>query len=370
MTVDEQNVIDNVMRKEKGTATDALRRINEQRQEANIKCIDKSAVHRYAQGLTHKRGAEEQRGRKRALSKQDVRTLDQARRRLIKRENNQHRVTYESVVEEAALSSSPCQRVCEDALREVGVAWKNPRRKIYVSDEDAKKRWATAKAWVKRPSKYWSQTVHAYVDNKAFPLPLSVAQKKRFRQTLIAGHLRKASEGTDRGFTKPREKHSFVGMPSVTITAAVAKDRVILWHVVPGTWNGAAAACMYEDHLKPALVRVWGKRGRYTIVEDGDRKGNTSGKGIAAKARAKIHPITLPPRTPSLMPLDYAIWQAIGDSMIEGEPDDVETKSEFLERLKTAATTLPRGYVKKIIGRMRSNIQALNDAKGYTPKND
>ena len=27
-----------------------------------------------------------------------------------------------------------------------------------------------------------------------------------------------------------------------------------------------------EDHLKPALKRVWGKRARYTIVEDGDRK--------------------------------------------------------------------------------------------------
>ena len=358
------------MRNEKGSATDALRRVNEQRRAANIRRVNKSTVHRYAAGITHKRGAVEKRGRKRALSKQDVRKLDQARRRLIKKEDNQHRVTYEAIVDEASLSTEPCQRVCEDALRHLGVSYKHPRRKILISEADAKKRLATAKVWVKRPRSYWAKNVHAYVDNKAFPLPLTPAQKVRLRQTSITGHLRKASEGTDRGFTKPRDKHSFVGLPSVTITAAVAKDRVILWHVVPGAWNGDAAARMYEEHLKPALVRVWGKRARYTIVEDGDRKGNTSNKGVAAKANAKIFPITLPPRSPSLMPLDYAIWQAISKRMEDDDPDDVETKSAYLERLRTAATTLPKGYVKGVIGRMRANIQALKDAGGYVPKND
>lgn len=255
-------------------------------------------------------------------------------------------------------------------MRQMGVSYKAPGRKIYISDDDAKKRLAAAKVWAKRPACYWSKNVHAYVDNIAFPVPLTPAQRARFRQTLIAGHLRKPSEGIDRGFTKPREKHSFVGIPSVTITAAVAKDRVILRYVLPGTWNGQEAARMYEEGLKPALARVWGKRARYTIVEDGDRKGNTSGKGVAAKARAKIFPITLPPRTPSLMPLDYAIWQAICKRMLDDEPDGVETRGAFLERLRTAATTLPKGHVKGVIGRMRSNIQALVDAKGYTPKND
>ena len=55
---------------------------------------------------------------------------------------------------------------------------------------------------------------------------------------------------------------------------------------------------MYENHLKLALARAWGKRAQYMIVEDGDRKGNASGKGIEAKARCKILATTLPPRTP------------------------------------------------------------------------
>ena len=176
--------------------------------------------------------------------------------------------------------------------------------------------------------------------------------------------------GLDRGFTKPREKHSFVGPPSVTVSAAVAKDRVVMWHVVAGQWNGAAAAEMYERHLKPALARTWGKRSRYTIVEDGDRKGNASGKGVAAKTRANIYPLTLPPRTPSLMPLDYAIWKLIVTKMVDEAPNRTETKGEFLERVQTIARALPKGFVKSVIGRMRSNLQALVDARGYTPKHD
>ena len=45
--------------------------------------------------------------------------------------------------------------------------------------------------------------------------------------------------------------HSFLGIPSVTISAAVAKDKVIMWHVVEGNWNGAAAAAMGRLAGKP-----------------------------------------------------------------------------------------------------------------------
>ena len=369
LTTAEQHLIENVLRQH-GRAADAFRCVNLQRDKANIRRVEKSAVYRFAKGRTHRRGAIESRGRKRSLAGKEIRRLDQARRRLIKRADNEVRVTHADIIEEAGLKHAACQRVCEDALRAQGVSYRHPRRKIQLTDQDAKQRMAIAKVWLKRQSSYWSKRVHAFVDNKAFPIPLTPDQRKRFRQTMITGHLRKPSEGVHRGFTKPREKHSFIGLPSVTISAAVAKDKVIMWHVVPGSWNGAAAATMYEEHLKPALQSTWGKRARYTIVEDGDRKGNTSGKGIAAKARAKIFPLTLPPRTPSLMPLDYAIWSAIVKQMLVNAPKGTEKKDAFLERLRDVARKLPKGYVKSVIGRMRGNLRALVDAAGYTPKND
>ena len=123
--------------------------------------------------------------------------------------------------------------------------------------------------------------------------------------------------------------------------------------------------------MKPALERTWGKRSSYTIVEDGDRKGNMSGKGVKAKVRAKIRALTLPPRTPSLMPLDYAIWHNIAQQVIATAPKKgKETKDAFMKRLRKIAVSLPNGYIKSVIHRMRDNIQALADANGYTPKND
>ena len=187
----------------------------------------------------------------------------------------------------------------------------------------------TAVLWSRHRRSFWSNSIHAYVDNKAFPMPLTAAQRRRFCQTMITGHLRKPSEGLDTGFTKPRQNHSFLGLPSVTISAAVARGRVIMWHVVGGRWNGNAAAAMYRQHLRPGLRRTWGVRPKYTIIEDGDRKGNQSGKGRAAKRLAGISAMTLPPRTPSFMPLDYAIWRRIVKDLNASSPRGKETKEAF-----------------------------------------
>lgn len=103
-------------------------------------------------------------------------------------------------------------------------------------------------------------------------MPLTPKQRKRYRQTKVTGHLRMAGEGVEQGFTKPREKHAWIGVPSVTVSAAVAGDKVIMWHYVEKRWNGQAAADMYEKQLLPAMKRKWGNKREYRIVEDSDRK--------------------------------------------------------------------------------------------------
>ena len=103
LSVKEQRIIEDVIRNEKGSPKDALQRVNASRRRLQIREVCKDAVYRYVKGITHPRGAVEARGRKPALSKADVRALDQARRRLIKRAKNMRPVTYRDVVEEAAL---------------------------------------------------------------------------------------------------------------------------------------------------------------------------------------------------------------------------------------------------------------------------
>ena len=70
------------------------------------------------------------------------------------------------------------------------------------------------------------------------------------------------------------------------------------------------------------------------------------------------------------MPLDYALWKTIADKLMEEAPEGRETKETFLERLRIIAMTLPKSYVKKVISKMKPNLQALVDAGGFAPKND
>jgi hypothetical protein len=370
LTSSEQVLIDTIVRSGKGTAMDAMKNVNKTRENKGIDTVTKSSVYRFANGSTHARGKVEARGRKKVLKKGDVTKLDGARKRLLKAADSEHQVTYEDIQDEAGLTDHCSNRVVQDALREIGVRFRAPRTKVCLTTDDAKTRLQVAKHWVKRPASFWSTSVHAYVDNKAFPLPLSPAQKAKLRKTKVTGHLRKSSEGVVRGCTKPRLNHSFLGIPAVTISAALAEDKIIMWHVVGKTWNGAAAAHMYSGPLKKALKKKWGEKRRYTIVEDGDRKGNQSGLGVAAKEAAKIRAMTLPPRTPAWMPLDYAIWNAIDKKMDAGAPDWKETKDEYLKRLEMCARSLPRAFVRKVIGRMKANIQGVIDARGFHSKND
>ena len=370
MTVDEQELVDKMLRQGKGDAMDALRTINAKRRRGGVAELGKTAVYRYVNGVTHRRQVSEKRGRKRTLEEKDVAKLDRVRKRLLKAADGAHRVTYEDVHRESGFKGICCQRVVEDSLRSKGIRFRAPRRKVGISELDAKTRLKVAKAWVRRPSSFWSTNVHAYVDNKAFPLPLTPAQRLKYQKTRVVGHLRTAAEGVVRGFTKPREKHSFLGLPSVTVTAAVAKDKVIMWHVVGKSWNGTAAAEMYRGPLVKALRKTWGARKSYRIVEDGDRKGNQSRLGVAAKQKAKVRAMTLPPRTPSWMPLDYAIWTAIEKAMDETAPKGRESKEAYLTRLKACALALPRGFVRKVIGRMKGNIQGVIDARGYHAQDD
>ena len=143
--------------------------------------------------------------------------------------------------------------------------------------------------------------------------------------------------------------------------------------------NNAAEACRAVNadraavpvSSRVALVSLsWAGQEKFTVVEDGDKKGFQSGKGIKAKVTARIISMTLPPRTPSWMPLDYAIWHSVVKKMMENAPEGTESKEDFINRLQHTAKTLPRGYIAKVIGRMKGNIKAVIDAKGYTPKND
>ena len=368
---DEIDRITTLVRKKGKSPEQACDKINERRRAAQIADISLSAVWRCLAGDTHQRGRSEKRGRPSELTKKDMKILDQTRRRLLREANSEWRVEHRHVIDAALprLSCTPSQRVVEQKFREMGVTFRHARKKIFIGEKDAKVRAKICKKWAKRPASYWCEKT--YIDHKKFPRPLTPAQRSRFKQTRVPGHLRTHSEGLNRGCTKPRDAHTFLGVPSTHIGAAVTKDKIILWNEESGKWNGEAAATFYAGPLLKALKKAHGDRRFHSIVEDGDRKGYQSNKGIAAKRKAGIRSIVLPPRSPSLMPLDYSLWTRILDRMDKSAPSTgTETKTDFNKRLRQAALRLPKSIVRNAINKMRPNIRAIVTAKGYVPRGD
>ena len=181
LTTMEQSKIDRMVQSGK-SVVNIIAGINNGRKKHEVAAVTRSTVYRFIKGDTHGRGLPEKRGRHQVLAKKDVAKLDQARKRLLKKADSERPVTYKAIHEEAGLEEQCSERTVRKALNDLGVRLRAPRHKVYLTKEDAKQRLKVAKKWVKRPASFWCTGVHAYVDDKAFPLPLTAAQKSKLQK--------------------------------------------------------------------------------------------------------------------------------------------------------------------------------------------
>lgn len=202
-----------------------------------------------------------------------------------------------------------------------------------------------------------------YIDNKKFVAPHKKVQKKLLRSTKVHQHLRTPGEGGEEGFVLPKKNRMLLGIPSVDITAGVANDRIIFWHVNEGRWNGAKAAEMYSK-LGDALRAHYGQKRVFRVVEDGDPQGFQSRTGKEAKALQKIESWKLPPHTPSWMPLDFCLWDEIERRTLAKRGHDEESAHAYKVRLHLTAKRLPKTLVKNCLVKMKSNIAATVESQG------
>ena len=231
----------------------------------------------------------------------------------------------------------------------------------------AKARYEQALDWVKKPQDFWQSGVHAYIDNKTFAVPRTALEKKLLRSQKVHHHLRTPAEGCLPGFVLPKKNRLRLGVPTVEITAAVGQDRIFFWHETHGGWNGRAAAAMYAK-LGEALRAEYGQRRHYAVVEDGDTKGFQSNAGKAAKRRAHIKSMKLPPRSPGWMPLDFCLWDEIEDRTLRKREHDDESVDQYKKRLAITAKRLPRGLIHRCLAKMKGNIEATVASQGRNTK--
>ena len=235
--------------------------------------------------------------------------------------------------------------------------------RIARTQEDEKKRLELAGEWKEYKATWWRDDIHAYIDNKVFVLVRSEKDRRLLRATRITGHLRTPNEGSQKAYIVPKQKRIKHGLPTLEVTAAVAKDGIIMWHVTKGSWCGDAAAGMYKE-LGRALRKRWGKKRSFRVVEDGDKKGFQSGKGKAAKDDEKIESWQLPPRSPDLMPLDYSIWDRIVELALNTPAKKADTAATFAARLRRVALGLPKEYINKTLLKMSTQIEDIYQARG------
>jgi len=367
------------MLKQGKTPGEMLANLQAARDQLGLEGPGKTAIYDFLADKTHQE-QEERRGRPPQLTKRMLKVFDGARKKLVKAAGNEYLVTWEDVVEQGGkelrakglLSKSTpmwsADWISRNMREELDVRSRPAKKRIHRTAKEERARCKKGKIWMKKAKAFWVNDV-TYIDSKAFVAARLAKQKKRMRKNRVVSHLRLPSEGVNPGFVAPKKNRILTGIKAVNVTAAVAKGRIIMWHVTTGPWNGAAAAVMYRD-LGRALRKTFPAQRKYRVVEDGDPKGFQSGKGLRAKTEQKIESWTLPPRSPEWMPLDFCLWNEIEGRLYKDQTHTDETQKAFQKRLRRTALRVPRKLVNNVLGSVRKHILMTVKAKGKHIKTD
>ena len=146
---------------------------------------DLMTVRRIVRGKTHKRAVAETRGRKKKRSVANVKAMDRGRDQVITQAGYEREISWDEVVRQARVPSVHRTTATKHMLRERGVKALRPRAKLTRSSIDEAERKRPFNRLRKLPSSYWTSTTHLAMDNKRWPLPLSLRGKEFLWQTNV-----------------------------------------------------------------------------------------------------------------------------------------------------------------------------------------
>ena len=261
------------------------------------------------------------------------------------------------------------EKTIQRVLHKRGIYFRKMRSKLILSKEDIKARYDFAKKYKNKSPQWWRKKLHMVIDLKHFQVYVNGQGRHVAAQREIRGVYRKRGQGLNQGYVRrPKELRYNPGAKGVTVAAGVGYGKVRLWHAIDGSWTGAKAAELYSGPLSKALKKAHPGRKQFTILEDNDPTGFRSKSGIEAKAAAGISVFRIPPRSPDLNVLDYAVWRQVTAKMREAEKSwpsrKKESRQDHVARLRRTALKLPKSFVDKAIGNMAKRCKRLYDAEG------
>lgn len=340
--------------------------INRERGKRGIQPTGIDAIRRALRGTTHAPGKPERRGRKPLLGKRAVRSLNAARKKLIKDAKGESEVHWKQVIKAARIKKVHRSTVKRAFQREgIPVAWHRPREKPMRAGPEERERETRCGEWKDLPAKYFTDRIDMIIDNKKFDVPATDRGAAYLKQLRVRGHLRTPQEGLQEGFTRVNPRRNRVNTGgSLNVCAGISGGRVVLWHYLPHRWSGQEAAKLFKGPLLRTLQRCRGQKREYLVIHDNDPTGYMSRVAVEAKAECHIKQVPLPRYSPDVNPCDYWLWNAVQDRMAKHKVQGRESVAKFKARLRRTALNLPEAEVLRAVSAMKSRSASIWEAKG------
>ena len=267
-----------------------------------------------------------------------------------------------------ALKLQCSDRVVLDTLHSRGVNFHPMREKPVRTEADETARYQFGKKYAPKPKVFWRGNVHAFLDNKVFPVYLTGAARSYAAKRTARGSFRKKGQGLAKGHVKPRKGLKVNYGKNVMVSVAISAQKVLMCYQVKGHWNGAKAAEMYSSYLAPALRKTYPAKKRFLLLEDNDPSGYKSNRGKDAKRAERIDVLALPKRSPDLNPLDYGFWDCVNRRLREQESvfhtRKKETPQQFTARLRRTIMRTPKKILTPMVESMKRRCAALKACGG------
>lgn len=185
----------------------------------------------------------------------------------------------------------------------------------------------------------------------------------------VRGVYRSKGKSLKPGYTKPgKGQRQNTGTRGVLVAGGIGHGRVLVWHVIEGTWCGKEAEHLYTHAVAPALKKQCPSKTKFTILEDNDPTGNQCRLGLRAKKAHNLTLLEIPKRSPDLNVLDYFVWSEVERRLRNSErrmdKSRRESRVQFISRLCRTARALPRDMILRAVGDMKRRCNLLHAAKG------
>lgn len=194
-----------------------------------------------------------QQGRKPILTKADIDFLEKRLHELIVKANRQYDVTIAHLKRSTRCKAST--RVMLNALHERKIYFRKRREKPILTADDVKARFAFAKKYRHKPTKFWTNMFA--IDGKHFQAYLNGNTRELAAMHATYGAFRAPGKGLHGAYVKAKKGMRVgTGAKNILVIAAVGRGKVTMWHQVPDSWwTGEAAANMHHVYLVVGSVK-------------------------------------------------------------------------------------------------------------------